>query len=152
MLGYCGGAALIAPRYLFAMAEGGFVPRALLRLDARGTPRLAILAATLIAIALAWGSDFLTLLDASVLFSLAQHATTICAAWKLRATIPREGRFVAPFGPVIPVLALLGMVALCAMAFSSTAGADRVAPTQFLGLAIVLGAGALVAFVARRTA
>jgi basic amino acid/polyamine antiporter, APA family len=152
MLGYCAGAAVVSPRYLFAMAAGGFVPRALVLLGARGTPVYAIYAATAISVACVWGFDWITLLDASVLFSLAQHATTVCAAWKLRKTVPSSGRFIAPGGAFTPVLALSSIAILCALAFTPSAGGAAVDASHFVALAIVLAAGAAVAGVSRRMA
>jgi amino acid transporter len=152
MLGYCAGAALVGPRYLFAMAEGGFVPRGLVRLSARGTPVAAILAATGVAVACVWAFDFLSLLDASVLFSLVQHATTVAAAWRLRRSVPAAGRFVARGGALMPVLALASIVALCALAFSPSAGPGGIALQHFVALALVMGLGALLAIATRATA
>lgn len=150
MIGYCAGAALINPRYLQAMAEDGFVPRALTLLSARGTPVFAIATATTIACAAVWAMDWLTLLDASVLFSLAQHCATTLAAWRLRRVVPTAGRFVAPFGPVFPVLALGSVLALCYFAFLPGAGADAIDLRHFGALALLLAVGAAVALATRR--
>jgi amino acid transporter len=94
-------------------------------------------------------ADWMTLLDASVLFSLAQHATTTLAAWRLRRTIPAEGRFVAPWGPVVPVLALGAMIALCVLAFRPDAAGGGARPEHFLWLFYLVLAGALVAVITR---
>jgi amino acid transporter len=152
MFGYCAGAAIVAPRYLSAMAADRFVPRVLVERSGRGTPALAILAASLISIACVWAFDWLSLLDASILFSLVQHATTVAAAWRLRRVVPREGRFVAPGGALVPVLALGSIALLCAVAFgASGTKVDAVDAGHFVSLAIVLAAGALVAVLSRRT-
>jgi basic amino acid/polyamine antiporter, APA family len=152
MTGYCAGVALVAPRLLFAMAEGGFIPPALVRRNAHGTPVTAILVVTAIALASVWYVDWLTLLDASVLFSLARHLVVTLAAWRLRALVPVQGRFVAPGGPLLPLLALCAIVALCAFAFQPAAGGDSIAPKHFLWLVYVLLAGAAVAAVTRAAA
>lgn len=152
MMGYCAGIAIVAPRYLFAMADGGFIPKALVRTNARGTPSAAILTATSIAVAAVWLADWLTLLDASVLFSLAQHTTTTLAAWKLRKSVPTEGRYVAPGGPLVPVLALLAVAVLCVFAFQPAAAGDAIEPKHFLWLLLLLLAGAAVAGLTRLAA
>ncbi len=152
MIGFCSGIAFVSPRYLFAMASDGFVPRALVRTSARGTPVFAILAATAVAIALVWAVDWLTLLDANVLFSLVQHATTVCAAWRLRRLVAREGRFIAPGGPLVPLLALGLIAAVCGFAFFPPPGSDihAISTNHFRALGIVLACGFGIAFVSRR--
>jgi hypothetical protein len=97
-----------------------------------------------------WLFDWLSLLDASVLFSLVQHATTVAAAWRLRSLVPTDGRFVTPGGALVPVIALASIVLLCAVAFGASGKADAVDVGHFVALAIVLGAGALVAALSRR--
>ena len=151
MTGYCAGVALVAPRYLFAMARDGFIPRALVRTDARGAPVAAVLVVTAIAAASVWYADWLTLLDASVLFSLVQHAVTTLAAWRLRRVVPAKGRFIAPGGALLPVLTLVSIVALCAFAFQPAAGSE-IAAKHFLWLLYVLLAGAAVALLSRLAA
>lgn len=152
MTGYSAGVAIVAPRYLFAMAEGGFIPRALVRTNARGTPVASILTVTAIAVASVWFVDWITLLDASVLYSLVQHSVTTVAAWRLRKIVPTEGRFIAPGGPLVPVLAILAVIALCVFAFQPAAAGDAIEPGHFLWLVYLLLAGAAVAVITRLAA
>lgn len=147
MIGYCAGVALVAPRYLFAMAEDGFIPRALLQLSARGTPVYAILLATGIAVGGVWALDWVTLLDASVLFSLVQHTTTTLSAWRLRRLVPTAGRFVAPGGALVPLLAVAAVLALCVFAFQP--GGDGLSGKHFVALFLILLCGAAVALFSR---
>jgi amino acid transporter len=149
MAGYCAGVAIVAPRYLFAMAEGGFIPKALVRTNSRGTPVVAILTVTAIAVVAVWVADWRTLLDASVLFSLAQHSTTTLAAYRLRRVVPTEGRFIAPGGPIVPVLAIGSVVALCVLAFQPAAAGDAIEPRHFLWLFCLVLAGAAIAATSR---
>ncbi|HKE01263.1 MAG TPA: APC family permease [Planctomycetota bacterium] len=151
MTGYCAGVAIVAPRALFAMAEGGFVPKAVVRTTARGTPSVAILTVTAIAVASVWLADWVTLLDASILFSLVQHLTTSMAAWRLRRTVPTAGRFVAPGGPIVPLLTIVVVVLLCVFAFqpAEAVGGDAIDPNHFLSLAAVLAAGFAISAVTR---
>jgi len=164
MFGFCSGIALVSPRYLFAMAEDRFVPAALVRTTASGTPAVAVLAVTAVSIGLVWGADWLSMLDAAVLFSLCQHTTTVLSAWRLRSSVPKEGRFVAPGGALVPLAALILIAGLVMFAFRPPAwlapyypitvpdGVDAIGAQHFGALAVVLGLGALVAFVSRRTA
>jgi len=144
MIGYCAGVALVAPRYLSAMAADGFVPRGLVRTDRRGTPVVAVVTGTALAITGVWTLDWLTLLDASVLFSLVQHSATTLAAWKLRRTVPAAGRFVAPGGPIVPVLALASIVALVVFAYGFADPGDAVDADHFVALGLVTVSGLVV--------
>jgi amino acid transporter len=149
MAGYCAGIAIVTPRYLFAMAEGGFIPKALVRTNSRGTPAAAILTVTAIAVVSVWMADWRTLLDASVLFSLVQHSTTTLAAYRLRRVVPLEGRFIAPGGPIVPALAIGSVVALCLLAFQPAAAGDAIEPNHFVWLLVLILVGATVAAVSR---
>lgn len=144
MVGYCAGVALVAPRYLSAMAADGFIPRALVWTDRKGTPVVAVLVGTAIAIVAVWSLDWLTLLDASVLLSLVQHFATSAAAWRLRSKVPAAGRFVAPGGPIIPVLALSSIVLLVVFAYAWAGPGDAVSTDHFQALAIVASSGLAV--------
>lgn len=152
MTGYCAAVALVAPRYLFAMAEDGFIPALLVRQSRRGTPVAAIAAVTAVALVAVWTVDWLTLLDAAVLFSLTQHLSTVLAAWRLRRVLPTRGRFVAPGGPLVPLLATAAIVGLCALAFRPGAGGDAVDARHFGALALTLLLGGAVAAASRLAA
>ena len=143
MLGSCSAYALVGPRYLFAMATGGFLPRALLATNARGAPVLAIAAQTAVAVVLVWNVSWLALLDVAVLISLTQHSVTTLAAWKLRRTVPTEGRFIAPGGALAPVLALLAVGALVALAYlpAGAPGAESLSASRFVALGGFLAVG-----------
>jgi amino acid transporter len=151
MFGYCAGAAIVAPRYLYAMARDRYVPALLVATGRRGTPEIAILAAGAVSLVFVWKYDFLSLLDASVLFSLVQHAITVGAAWRLRRVIPTAGRFVAPGGPITPLLALVAIVVLCVLAFRPSPGSGAAVDLgHFISLAIVLALGAVLGVLSRR--
>jgi basic amino acid/polyamine antiporter, APA family len=150
MIGFCSGIALVSPRYLSTMAADGFVPRALVRENAKGTPVMAIWTVTLLAVALVWGATFSFLMDAAVLFSLTQHGTTVCSAWRLRASVPKENRFVTPGGPLVPIAALGAIVGLLWMAYFPPGGqAFADAKTNFLALGVLLASAALTAILTR---
>ncbi|MBI3819180.1 MAG: APC family permease [Planctomycetes bacterium] len=154
MAGFCAGIALVAPRYLFAMAGDGFLPKQLIQTDKDGTPRAAIAVVTAIAAALVWRANWLDLLDTNVLIALFQHSITILAAWRLRFRIAREGRFIAPGGPATPLIALGLIFILCLFAFQQPPPemAKLVQPIslkQFQAIAIILGTGALIAIISK---
>lgn len=148
MVGFCAGIALVSPRYVSTMSRGGFLPAVLARKDSKGTPIAAIAVVTGLAVALVWGTTFQFLMDAAVLFSLFQHASTVCAAWRLRARVPAEGRFIAPGGAVIPLTALVAIAAICAFAYTdASSGGD--ARTNLTALAALLASAALLAILGR---
>jgi len=140
MIGYCAGVAIVAPRYLFALAADGFVPAGMVKRDRRGTPVIAVLVATAVAVVGVWTVDWITLLDASVLFSLVQHSATTAAAWKLRRTVPAAGRFVAPGGPLVPAIALGLVVALCLFAAGAPKG-EGIDVNHFVAIVLVTAIG-----------
>lgn len=155
MIGFCAGIAIIAPRYLFAMAEDRLMPAFLVHLNKNGTPVTAIFVAAAASVALVWNATWIDLLDANVLFAFIQHAITIFAAWKLRSVVSKEGRFIAPGGPIVPLIALGLIVLLCYLAFSPSPEMQkfqRAVPfSQFNILAGVLGAGAVIAILSKFT-
>ncbi|HKE01264.1 MAG TPA: amino acid permease, partial [Planctomycetota bacterium] len=144
MAGSCAGAMLAAPRYLFAMAEDGFAPRAIARTDARGTPVAAVVGFTALVCALIWSTTWLELVDVAVLFTVVQHASTTLAVWRLRSSVPTAGRFVAPGGALSPLLSLAAIAALAFLA--------EIPATHLAILAGVAGVGALVAVQSRARA
>jgi amino acid transporter len=154
MIGFCTGIAIVSPRYVTTMADGGFLPSFLARENVKGTPIAAIAGVTLLAVALVWGTSFQFLLNGAVLFSLFQHASTVCSAWRLRRRVNTEGRFVAPGGPFVPAAALAAIAGICLFAYTNPdTGAD--ATTNFLTLAglltsaLVLGLGGRLLGLAR---
>jgi basic amino acid/polyamine antiporter, APA family len=121
ILGTNSNTVLSGPRYLFALAEDGFGPRALARLHPRfRTPWIAVLAQSAIALPLALGGSFAGLAKLSVMARLATYVGTAAAVPILRRKLPAAdaGAVRLPGGPVIPVAAVL----ICAiLAFSARA-------------------------------
>jgi basic amino acid/polyamine antiporter, APA family len=108
VLGTLSNSVFFGPRYLYALAEDGYGPRALGALHPRfRTPHLAILLGTLLALALASTGTFVGLAMLSAIARLATIAGTAAAVPVLRRRYGgRPGAFVLPGGPVIPILAL----------------------------------------------
>ncbi len=118
ILGTNSNTVLSGPRYLFALAEDGFGPRALAAVHPRWrTPWIAILVQTAIALPLALTGSFTGLAALSVIARLATYVGTAAAVPVLRRKLPDQPGVVRlPGGPVIPALAILVCVALAASA------------------------------------
>ena len=135
------GAALSGSRSLFALAEQGDVPRVFGHIHPRfRTPDVAIVFTCLSTLALALTGSFVKLAAISAVARLLVYAGTCASVLALR----RQSRapFTIPFGPVVPVVALLVCVAILAGA--------TMEQLQRGGLA--LAAGAILYLIARRRA
>ena len=100
------GAALSGSRILFALAEQGDVPRIFGHIHARyRTPDVAIVLTGVTTLVLALTGSFVKLAAISSLARLLVYAGTCASVLALR----RHGRapFTIPFGPVVPVIALI---------------------------------------------
>jgi len=109
--GNVGNTTLMGPRYLFALAEDGFGPRALASVHTRWrTPYVAIIVQSTIALILALSGSFVQLAMLSIVARLATYMGTAAAVPVLRRKFPRtESTVRLPGGPLIPLAAL----ALC---------------------------------------
>jgi amino acid transporter len=132
---------LAGPRYLYALAQTGRLPRVLARVHPRyRTPYVAILTQTAIALPLALSGTFRQLVELSVIARLATYIGTAAAVPVLRRKMPgTERSFRLPGGALIPVLAL----SMC-FYFLSQATAK-----QLLSGAFALAVGAII-YVSRR--
>ncbi len=110
--GFCAGSALVGPRYLEAFAQDRFLPAALCRRSERlGTPVLAVVVLSLLVLGMVLprGFDFERLADMSNVAVVTQYVATCLSVLVLRhRSAAPAGAFVIPFGPVVPVLALVG--------------------------------------------
>jgi amino acid transporter len=109
--GNVGNTTLMGPRYLFALAQDGFGPRALARVHPKWrTPYVAIVTQSAIALVLALSGSFVQLAMLSIVARLATYMGTAAAVPVLRRKLPRtESTVRLPGGPLIPMAAL----ALC---------------------------------------
>lgn len=123
---------LLGPRYLFALTQDGYGPRALARIHpVYRTPAVAVVAQTGIALILALSGSFFGLAMLSVIARLVTYVGSVAAVPVLRKRFAgRPGVIRLPGGPTIPVAAL----ALCLALLASTTVANLAA-----------GAGALAA-------
>ncbi len=129
---------LAGPRYLYALAETGRLPRVLARVHPQfRTPYVAIWTQTAIALPLALSGTFRQLVELSVIARLATYIGTAAAVPVLRRKMPGTARtFRLPGGPLIPILALL----MCFGFLSQATG------RQLLAGAIALAVGAVIYF------
>jgi basic amino acid/polyamine antiporter, APA family len=137
------GQALSGSRSLFALAENGDVPRVFARVSPRfGTPVVSILFTAAVSLVLATTGSFVGMAAASAVSRLVVYVATCAAALRLRS--PRfagevaPAKMTVPFGPVIPVLAIL-------IALAILAGAT---PQQLRAGAYALAAGAVLFLIA----
>ena len=107
--GNVGNTTLMGPRYLFALAEDGFGPRALASVHPRWrTPYVAIIVQSTIALILALSGSFVQLAMLSIVARLATYLGTAAAVPVLRRKFPRtESTVRLPGGPLIPIAALV---------------------------------------------
>lgn len=99
--------ALVTPRALYALARFGLLPPWLAATDRRNTPHGAIWCTGALALALALTGTFEQLAVISIVARLAQYIATCLAVLALRRREDAPpAAFRAPFGPVLPWLAI----------------------------------------------
>jgi APA family basic amino acid/polyamine antiporter len=98
---------LVGPRILYALAEGGQLPRMLARVHPRyRTPHVAVIVFAVAAWVIALYGNFAQLVTVSAIARLLFSATTCLAVPVLRRKMPDAPRaFRVPGGVVIPALA-----------------------------------------------
>ena len=139
MTGNNAGQVLSGSRMIFALAEQGQLPRLLARIHPRyRTPANAIAFTSAVALTLALSGSFAQIAVVSALARLLMYAGSAAATLRLRspafADVAKPAGFTAPFGPVMPTVAMCVCVALAA-------GATR---QQLLGGLVALAIGALL--------
>jgi amino acid transporter len=133
------GGALSGSRVMFAMAEQGDLPRQFARVHPeRRTPTTAILVTSGMTFALGVTGTFSALAEASAMSRLVTYLVTCASTLRLRdprfATRVNPAQFTVPFGPAIPVAAIL-------IGLTILAGATR---NQLIAGAIGIAAGAAI--------
>ena len=98
----------LTPHVIVAIADDHMLPPIFLRYNRFHTPYVAILFATLVGILIALSGSFTTLAAISVVSRFAQYVPTCLAILVLRRRDPEHpSTLPVPFGPVIPVIAVL---------------------------------------------
>ena len=105
------GAVISGSRSLYALAEQGDIPPVFGRVTSRfGTPAVAIIFSSAVALFLAATGSFVTMAQASAVSRLMVYVATCASALRLRnpvfAGVVPAAHTVVPFGPVIPLAAL----------------------------------------------
>lgn len=105
--GYLGGMTLSAPRIVFALAQDGYLPRALAAVHPRRrTPQVAIVVQTVLALALAISGTFERLAIFANASALALYLGCAVAAWRLRRLAPDVDGRRLPLAGAAPWLAM----------------------------------------------
>jgi amino acid transporter len=114
MLGLCTAMAFNAPRFMVALANDGQLPRAVGVWHPRfDTPHMATAVGTGLAVVLALSLDFRALVDFTSVVLIVQYISTCVAVPVLRVREPERPRsWRVPFGPVLPALGVLMMLAV----------------------------------------
>ncbi|MCI6607183.1 MAG: amino acid permease [Mitsuokella jalaludinii] len=98
----------LTPRVIVAIADDHMLPPVFSRYNRFHTPYVAILFATIVGILIALSGSFTTLAAISVVSRFAQYVPTCLAILVLRRRDPEHpSTLPVPFGPVIPVIAVL---------------------------------------------
>jgi amino acid transporter len=145
MTGNNAGQVLSGSRMLFALAEHGDLPAFFARIHPRfRTPANAVVFTSVVAVVLALSGSWVKLAVVSAVARLVTYAGVSAATLRLRAPkfaqrVPPAG-FVAPLGPVVPIVAM-------AMSLGVAAGATR---EQLLGGLAALAVGAVLYLVQTR--
>ncbi|MET3558979.1 amino acid transporter [Streptococcus rupicaprae] len=102
------GESIMVPRFGAAIAEEGLLPAVIAKKNANDAPVVAIAISAIVAIILLLTGSFETLATLSVIFRFFQYIPTALAVMKLRKDQPNTNVvFRVPFGPVIPILAVM---------------------------------------------
>ncbi|MGT2933354.1 APC family permease [Streptococcus catagoni] len=102
------GESIMVPRFGAAIADEGLLPAKIAEQNKNGAPIVAIAIASSIAIVLLLTGSFETLATLSVVFRFFQYIPTALAVIKMRKLEPNtEVTFRVPFGPVIPIVAVI---------------------------------------------
>jgi amino acid transporter len=147
MTGGNAGHVLSGSRMLFALAEHGELPVFFARIHPRfRTPANAVVFTSVVAVLLALSGSWAKLAVVSSVARLVTYAGVSAATLRLRASrfsqdVPAAG-FVAPLGPIVPLVAI-------AMSLAVAAGATR---EQLLGGLAALAVGAVLFLVRTRSA
>jgi APA family basic amino acid/polyamine antiporter len=136
ILGTNGNTVLAGPRYLFALAQRGYGPRALAAVHPRfRTPAVAVVTQTVIALPLALSGTFTGLAALSVVARLASYLGTTAAVPVLRRKLgTRPGAFRLPGGMTVPIAASL----LCIVFAASATPRDLIAGAAALVVGLVV--------------
>src|SRR3989454_1996786 len=134
------GNVFVTPRVLFGLARDRLAPAALARVNAGGSPWVAMLVVGVVAIALAATGTFELLIGLAIVLILVIDGLAIVALFRLRA---REGA--APFGvPWYPVVPLLLLVVYGVLLLGTAWAQPQVVGWALLELGVAYAAGRMM--------
>lgn len=106
--GLCIGSSFITPHSCLALAQKQMLPSFMTRKNKYGAPHWCIITSTILAMLTAYTGSFTFLASISVVSRFSQYIPTCLAILVFRKTMPAAPRaFKIPFGPIIPVMAIL---------------------------------------------
>lgn len=105
------------PRIAMGLSEQKMLPQKFAKVDRRGVPKFAIVVTTINTLLIAYSGTFSTLAEMSAILTFAQYIPT-CAAVLVfhQRKLQNEESFTVPFGPAIPILAIIMSIWLLATA------------------------------------
>ncbi|MFC3816819.1 APC family permease [Lysobacter sp. GCM10012299] len=118
ILGTSSNTVMMAPRYLLALASDGYGPRSLAAIHPRlHTPAVAVVVIGVVSLVLALSGSFVQLALLSVVSRLCTYIGTACSVLVLhRRHGHHQGALQLPFGPLIPIAAIVLSLGLLASA------------------------------------
>ncbi|WP_428845179.1 APC family permease [Apilactobacillus xinyiensis] len=106
--GICMASAFITPRSTVALAKNGILPKFFAKTTAKNTPYVSIIINAVLILLLSYSGTFTYLAQISAISRFAQFIPTILAVMVFRKKMKDADRaFKLPFGPVIPIIALI---------------------------------------------
>ena len=113
----CISSSFVTPYSCLALAEKGMLPAAMTKRNRFNAPYWCIIASTVIALLIAYTGSFTFLASISVVSRFSQYIPTCLSIPVFRKKMPDAPRaFKIPFGPLIPVIAVLTSLWLLAQA------------------------------------
>lgn len=98
----------LAPRSGVAMADDGLIPKFISKRNKKDAPYVAVIVTVVFAVLISWTGGFEKLAAISVVSRFAQYLPTCLAVIIFRRNRPEMPRtFRVPFGPVIPIIAVV---------------------------------------------
>ena len=104
------GSSMITPRCASSLAEDGLLPAFMGKTNKYGSPYIATILSVCICIPLVLSGSFEQLAVMSVVARFAQYIPTCLSILALRKREDIQGTFRVPFGPVIPVISVIGSI------------------------------------------
>lgn len=132
------GSSMVTPRCASSLAEDGLLPEFMGRTNKYGSPYIATILSVCVCIPLVLSGSFEQLAVMSVVARFAQYIPTCLSILVLRKRDDIQGTFRVPFGPVVPIVAVLGSIWLLQQAWVQDMG------LPFFQNRVLCGLGAII--------